>query len=502
MGIFDSNKSQTSKLTTNKLYFGAPEAEAENIEGKSLTDYFEDFLDVLDSLKKGKFVFVGRKGVGKSAIVKYIKDSSDKSDDSFACKLRLSDFHLESIVQMINKNDVEVLLFEWLILLNLTKLIVKSQAGKYTNEYEKLAKFVENNTGSVDIDKFQIDEKFIQNGGEISFGVLTHCFGGILKKHVDVKTTKAPFYRLIAPIKEIIKRVLAFQDIQKFEYWILFDDLDIDYSIHNEKDDDKIINLLRIAKEYNNEILNQKSRILVFIRDDVRNHIVSKYSDSAKIFNSYEVLIDWYSRNLENKNENLIALKQLANKRIELSLSNNSISRGSMCGWDFLFPDSPISYKTSFKYVLDYTFYRPRDIVTFLKCVSDNYFEIPVSRESLKDAINGYITATIDELQSELGLYFSSNEKNILFDYVLRFVAKGQDVQLSEVRAVIAEKEFQYDVDKVIDLLFDYSLLTVKNSEGQPVFSYRERKNKIIGYSEDPVVSLHKCVYHYYKQLR
>ena len=59
---------------------------------------------------------------------------------------------------------------------------MNNDCGKFTLEYDKLKKFLEKNTGSVEIDKFQINEKFIKSGGEISFGVLTHGFWRRIKK--------------------------------------------------------------------------------------------------------------------------------------------------------------------------------------------------------------------------------------------------------------------------------------------------------------------------------
>ena len=105
MGLFSNKNTVRKNITTKDFYFGAPEAEGENMKGCSLTDYFEDYLDILGDLQKGKFIFVGRKGVGKSAIAKFIKDKSDKSEDSFATILRVSDLKLEKHIQFENMQD-------------------------------------------------------------------------------------------------------------------------------------------------------------------------------------------------------------------------------------------------------------------------------------------------------------------------------------------------------------------------------------------------------------
>src|SRR5690606_5354097 len=141
MGIFNDRKQTTNQtINTKHFYFGAPEAEGENRKGFSILEYFEDFLDILDELEKGKFIFTGRKGVGKSAIAKFIKDKSDDTIGSYASLLRISDLNLEKSVQDDSGFD-ESLIFEWLILIQLVKHLVSSEAIINQHEHSKLKKF-------------------------------------------------------------------------------------------------------------------------------------------------------------------------------------------------------------------------------------------------------------------------------------------------------------------------------------------------------------------------
>ena len=212
MGILDNLKDKVfSNGSTKGFYFGATEAEAENNGDLSLPNYFKDYLEVLGEMEIGKFLFTGRKGVGKSAIAKFIKDTSDVSNNSDAALIRISDFELERIIQQDElKSKKEYVILEWLILVNLVKLIIKNGGGIYTKEYGKLKDFIDRNSGIVNIDKYQIDSVSLQNGGEVNFNVLSQVFGGVLKKYFDVKTSKAPFYKLIPPLREIVEIILNF----------------------------------------------------------------------------------------------------------------------------------------------------------------------------------------------------------------------------------------------------------------------------------------------------
>ena len=140
-----------------------------------MVDYFEDYLGVLNDLENGCFIFTGRKGVGKSAIAKYIKDQSDKSENSYATLLREMDLNMER-VRLIKseeqRDDLVPLLFEWLILINIIALILESRDGVYTDEYKCLEKFYRSNFVSIEARQFKIVEKTIEKVGMINCEVL------------------------------------------------------------------------------------------------------------------------------------------------------------------------------------------------------------------------------------------------------------------------------------------------------------------------------------------
>lgn len=507
MGIFDSKSRNTNKKNTRGFYFGAPEAEAENIDGYKLTDYFDDYLEILDNLEIGKFIFVGRKGVGKSAITKFIKDKSEISNNSFAKILRLSDFDIEKSIQSNDESfKKDVLLFEWLILVNIVKLIVKNGCGVYTNEFSKLQKFLENNAGVVDVDKFQVDQGFKKSGGEINFGVLTHAFGGVFKKYFDVKVTKAPFYKIIPPLKEVINIILNYPVNKTTEFWLLFDDLDINFNIYDESDKLKVMELIRLAKTYNNEVfVNNKAKILVFLRDDIRNKLISEYNDSAKIFNSYEIPVNWYNHLDSTLDENRIALKKMINKRIELNFKNRNIK----CGqdpWYTLFSNDNFNQntypkKSSFKYLIDFTFYRPRDLITILNIVSTVGFEYPISSYNIRVILEKYINRNINEIKSELSLFFDEAEKEKLFNSLFKYISDYPLKSYSQVLKKVNSLKFNLKSEIVIDLLISYSLLIPSNSSGELFFSYRENGDLDKIKKEDLNINLPKCIYHYYKSI-
>jgi len=503
MGILDSVAKHNDTIVDNtgSLYFGKPEAESENVKGQGLVDYFEDYLGVLSEMMVGKFLFVGRKGTGKSAIAKYIKDKSDKSEDSFACILRMSDIDIEKIIQQDDR-EREYALIEWLILLNITKLIVKSGSAKYTKEFEKLEKFLERNTGSVDVDQKELIERLTSKKGEVNFDVLRHCFGGIIGKSFQSKEQSAPYYKMITPLKEIIKWLFGTEDVNRREYWIMVDDLDVGYRLEDDADNDKLMDLIRIVRVYNTEILNENSKILVFIREDICKHIVNKYNDSAKIIQSNNIPINWYLPQTEIKSENDVPLKRLADRRIKIAFEKaRKTITTNKSPWDSLIEDNYAYDGSSFKYILDHTFYRPRDIVTFLDAVRIGKYPIPLSYYNVKRALSRYIDLTINEIKSELSLYFNEKEKNILFNDVFPYI---HDYYISLPRLETRLKEdfgFTKDAKDTVNILLEYALIGLMDDRNRCFFNFREHTipegADINGFN----VILPKCIYIYYNDL-
>lgn len=514
MGILDNlnTKKNRNCNSTKGFYFGATEAEGENNGELNLTNYFGDYLEILDNLEVGRFIFTGRKGVGKSAIAKYIKDKSDTSTDSFAIILRFSDFELEKIIQTSDcQIEFERLFFEWLILVNLVKLIIKNQSAQYTQEYSKLQRFLDSNSGLINIDKREVKEIKKNEGGEVNFGVLTNSFGGVFKRYFGVTTTKAPFVKMLAPLKEIIQIILNYEVNKNIEFWILFDDLDIHFKSESISDNSRVIELIRLARNYNNEIFKgTKARIIVFLRDDMKQSILSKSpeSDPAKIFSSYEIQIKWYKHDLFLENENSIALKRMVNRRIKLNFEKFNIKFNEIDPWNSLFKvdnysDNGYSFKSSFKYIADFTFYRPRDYITFLSLIGDEDYNFPIDKNSLNRLLKKYIGLNIKEIKSELSLFFNEDEKDLLFQKVFYFLFENSNVRYNELEKFINTLNFNKTSGNVIEILLDYSLIIYRDSiSGKLFFNYRESPElERIG-KGNLFFTLPKCIYHYYKKIQ
>ena len=239
MNIFD-RKSINKIQTTEGFYFGKSESEGENSYKKSNNTLFDDYLDILPKIGEGYFIITGRKGSGKSAIAKYIKDNAT-SENSMFCEIVKSDaIKLEKQLQKDSSDSNERLIsfFQWLILVKLVKLILESKNGNYTPELKTINNFVRNNRGIVEIDKFSIAEITTMSTQELNVGSLTNTpiFKAIIERVMGKRMEKAPYYKLLPALKEIVYKVLDFQVFKEYQFVVIFDDLDIGFKSDVDQD--------------------------------------------------------------------------------------------------------------------------------------------------------------------------------------------------------------------------------------------------------------------------
>lgn len=160
------------KYTTQGLYLGKPEAEAENVsQTQNLLAFFEDYQNISNSIEKGCFIITGRKGAGKSAYAGWLIEKSESEDMQYCSLIKKNEFDLETMIQSIPFEGLRFeALFEWIVLVRIVKLIIDSRIGNYLKEYRALTEFYNKNSGLVNIDRYVINE--ILANKEINFSPL------------------------------------------------------------------------------------------------------------------------------------------------------------------------------------------------------------------------------------------------------------------------------------------------------------------------------------------
>jgi len=150
---------------------------------------------------------------------------------------------------------------------------------------------------------------------------------------------------------------------------------------------------------------------------------------------------------------------------------------------------------------LDFSFYRPRDIITILNVASELNVQYPISQYDLKIILQKYIERNINEIKSELSLYFNEQEKKQLFNTLFRYISEYPIKSYEQVVNKIKTLRFPMEPELTLDILISYSFLVPSNVNGDLFFNYREsvELNKLK--KEELFINLPKSIYHYYRQI-
>ena len=379
MGIFSNTNRNKKTGTTKGLCLGTAEAESSN-EIQLQAKVFIDCFDVIQQIATaGKFIILGRKGCGKTAIGEHIINSANNDPNTFACFIRKNQISLERIVQAETDKEITVQhLFEWIILTRLLVLISENQKAptKYAKE---IANFLKINSGYVNIDKYQITEVIKEKGFEVSVEQLKRlCGKGGFHWNRSNKETKAPFYQILPNLKDVVGKIIE-EDVGN-SYCLIFDDLDINFKSYSKTNLDELLDLIRIAKDYNNNFFRTRScdsRVLILLRNDISKYLQYHSADSAKIFASYSIELNWCDGIRMNEDE--WKIKKFINKRLSNAFDEISYPYKSNNPWDNFLDPNDWDRTSSFKYVLDHTFYRPRDFLSLFSEVGQREYDLPLS---------------------------------------------------------------------------------------------------------------------------
>lgn len=456
-----------AKTTTHGLNLGKPEAEAER---QYMLEYFEDYFNIQQAIDNGCFIITGRKGAGKSAYAVWMQQNASSGSNDFCSLIKKDDFDLELIINSLPDKDVRFgAFFEWVILVRLVKLILESEIGACLKQIRAIKKFYERNTGYVNIDKYRIAE--IVSNSEVNFAPLKSSFG-VFNRFFGTKLIKAPFYQMVTPLKDIVIEVLQMPIFKDVKFNVLFDDLDVKLKLSREQDKVMLLDLIRIARRYNTDYLvNTTGRILIFLRDDIGDRLSFTDADKNKIFSSYEYCINWYEHDIAIKDEKSVLLRKFINKRIALAFKKVGYQYDKEDPW-VSFVSEEGNQKSSFKYILDHTFYLPRDFITIFKNISSKNMSLPLSHKDINILLREYAPVKKSEIEDELFTIIDDKKTiDILFNVLYKIGEQG-DISYEKLISLLSDYQLN---EQHFFIMLDHSLLVRVDANGYLFFNYREQ---------------------------
>jgi len=226
--------------------------------------------------------------------------------------------------------------------------------------------------------------------------------------------------------------------------------------------------------------------------------LIKNDADTAKLFTSYEIPLIWYEHEQFKRNENLTKIKQFINKRIEHNFIKNGIEFNKTDPWSSLIADDYTYRFSSFKYVLEHTFARPRDLVLFFKPIPQLQFRIPIQKQEINNLIGRFAIELMSEIKNELSAHFLSKDIDILIKTLGEFSNK-QNFTYDDLNNRLKDNNFSSDIDYAVLQLFEYSLIGNQEVEnGSVCFKHWEGTEEPVKFDNMKKIILHFSIKVYY----
>ena len=362
-----------------KLSFGKNDGknEAKMAEFENLFyDYDNIYCKALDDFN---FLILGRKGTGKTLLAEYIKKQSDKVLNWVTKLDNNKKFNIEHLKLLKSQNTMSteeyITIWEWIILIELSKLIINSFKNKNSENFKILNKFLDENDFSLKLNSaktIEITSKQKINGVLSAKTPITNLIEGKIEEveEGETKKTSGSYLEYLEALEEIVFKLL--KEEPKIKYTLMYDELDSKF-INNSDYKSNIISLIKTSKDLNEKFLEEglSVKIMIFLREDIFS-ILNDY-DLNKIKEDCGVVIDW-GDNTENSPLVDMTLNKIKKSYSNFAnLSNNDLIKMLFPKKKSISTNGKYSKTMSvFEYILIRSFLRPRDVITYFNKIIDS----------------------------------------------------------------------------------------------------------------------------------
>ena len=428
-------------------------------------------------LNSYQYLLIGRKGVGKSAYCSKIQSLSDKSENLYSFPMNLSDFEFStfsktSIDEEVSGTQKYKTSWDFLLLFTIFKILFNELQMTENDEITDIVDLL-------DTMGFSIDSNYkndITKLSKIKIGVGVAKFDVAFEKEFNIKPQT--YIERISLVTEKMLQVLSHIYLNEREVFVILDGMD-DILRYRKNRMEIIASLIRSADYINDkmQIYKKKIKIIILIREDIISMVNDP--DLNKIIQDGSIYISW--------NDRLSELKEIVDRRFLIS---GLTKEESVQCWYNIFPKK-IKNKPSWDYILEYTLYKPRDILKFLKfCQNEfpqsSHLSLSETQTALKIYSNRYF---IEEMKNELsGLV--DDEIITSIPSVFRKLG-GRAFQLTDINNIFIQQVPQKNIDindtkTILTYLFDAGYIgqLIESGKGRELkkivtFKYRNPTARI-----------------------
>lgn len=443
--------------------FGGIDADADAL----LDQCFEEHESYAEARAHRRFLILGRKGAGKTAIYRKLIRSKDPNFFSIGHTFDDYPWYYHDRQAVAGVPDEERFLHSWkyLILITLSKVLLNwDNSQPWSDEaleaLAKIERFVVDSYGTRDPDVTQVfaPSKTLKLKG--TFGVKLGGMG------VGIDAERLPVEHLPLVVQEVNKTLLAAACTAlnpDSDYYVCFDQLDLRFDPQDANYKDRLVGLLLAARDINRAANDSGKTMscLVFLRDDIFQGL--RFEDKNKLTENHMTRIEWDTERTSH------TLKAVMEKRFAILL--DIAEEGA---WDRVFDETHEmrGRQSKYQHMIDRTFLRPRDMIKYCNeaLVSHRARDDGPAQIDNKDVVAArqpYSEYLLSELEDEVFKHIRNYEPYI--ELLKSLDTLGFDIgnfkDVCGMRARIVPEDT--DAMGILRELFEFSIIGFYQSGGQ-----------------------------------
>lgn len=428
------------KMPLSKILFGKTDAFNElNTFGQ---EYFvESFVSnpkyhIDEFLSGTRYYICGKKGTGKSALLKYLECyfSEDICNLVFSIRFRTDieqvdkDSFEQIAITSTSDNDVTEQKYDktsivdqssyvlvWKTFL-INQIITRASTGEFcifkaTDEYHMLVSLLkciygENQSPSIVMPKIK------KGSVELTADFAKNLSAGLkMELEFDSKRKRINYAKLSQKVYQLFSRL----EFARTPVYVLIDELEL--SVRNKYQFDKDVALVRdliIAIDDINAVSLEKNmniHIIAAIRSEVLRNVRAAGYELTKPIEDRGIEINWFQKGgsyIENQLLTIVESKIRASEQINGFPPSNNVWAEYFCG--------EVNGEETRRFILNNSLYRPRDIIRLMLAVHDHIGKAEkFTQEMFDKAQQEYSELMWTEIKDELRLSYSEDEVNAIF---------------------------------------------------------------------------------------
>jgi len=433
----------------DEIFFGMSDGKKEALIRPNFQDYYYEYENIVQkALIPSNFLVLGKKGTGKSLLGEYLVKITQPTE-GVSDIISFKEFRFHKIRELKSEDvapNEYIVIWTWIILIEFAKLTLKNKYLEGDRVFKRLKQFIENGYNSLLLTSLSDnDERLLANVNGKYF-----C-------DLQEKEETGKYYNFIDDLERCIEKLLIINP--KYRYLLILDELD-DRFVNDEVYKNGIISLIKAAERLNSRFARKSfnSKILILLRTDI--FVLINDTDLNKIKRDSSISIDWGRITKFDS-----PLFDIVVKKIRVSIPTLANSTRDQVIKQF-FPEHSIKsyinqeHISTARYLLERTFFRPRDLITYLNIIKNNQPDAQFfSAKSIQLAEKEYSEYLLDEIRNEIKGHADDNSIDEIFK-LLKHLTMFY-FSFDEIKAFEEQKRYLHTIGlkDALDLLFKFSII-------------------------------------------